>query len=253
MDLRFQTGTAGAYYNRFGIDRRFVSYVCLSEETKRELKLPHLRFRFDYQDQQRPRSMEALKRLIDRTDHGAEILSDLGSVMRDLDGIAAFVVHRALFGRGQPTEAILLACTSEQMPNPESRIGLDRELDAFGLRKVTIDWRLTAEDKHGMAIGHRMFGAELGRAGFGRLRSTVSKDDINWPENMYGDEHNIGTTRMHRDRRFGVVDENCRVHGVANLYVAGSSVFPTSGAFNPTLTIVAMALRLADHIKARVK
>lgn len=70
---------------------------------------------------------------------------------------------------------------------------------------------------------------------------------------MYGDEHNIGTTRMHRDPRFGVVNENCRVHSVANLYVAGSSIFPTSGAFNPTLTIVALSLRLADHIKERLK
>jgi choline dehydrogenase-like flavoprotein len=252
-DLRFQTGTAGAYYNRFGIDRRFVSYVCLSEETRRELKLPHLRFRFDQQPQQPPRSVEALKRLVGRTDHGSEILNDMESVMRDLDGLTTFVARKALFGRGRPAVAIQLACTSEQMPNPESRIGLDRELDAFGLRKVIIDWQLTAEDKRGMAIGYRMFGAELGRAGFGRLRSNVPNDDINWPENMYGDEHNIGTTRMHRDARFGVVDENCRVHGVANLYVAGSSVFPTSGAFNPTLTIVAMALRLADHIKEHVK
>ena len=123
----------------------------------------------------------------------------------------------------------------------------------FGLRKVTIDWRLTADDKRGMAVGHRMFGAELGRAGFGRVRSTVSQDDVSWPQDMYGDEHNIGTTRMHRDATLGVVDENCRVHSVTNLYVAGSSVFPTSGAFDPTLTIVALALRLADHIKERFR
>ena len=126
-------------------------------------------------------------------------------------------------------------------------------MDVFGLRKVTIDWELTADDKRGMSAGHRMFGAELGRAGFGRLRSNVSEDDINWPKDMYGDEHNIGTTRMHRDATLGVVDENCRVHSVTNLYVAGSSVFPTSGAFNPTLTIVALALRLADHIKERLR
>jgi choline dehydrogenase-like flavoprotein len=98
-------------------------------------------------------------------------------------------------------------------------------------------------------VGNRLFGVELGRAGFGRLRSTVSQDDVTWPTDLYGDEHNIGTTRMHREAAFGVVDEHCRVHSVANLYVAGSSVFPTSGAFNPTLTIVALALRLADHIK----
>ena len=58
---------------------------------------------------------------------------------------------------------------------------------------------------------------------------------------------------MHRDANMGVVGENCRVHGAANLYVAGSSVFPTGGTFNPTLTIVALALRLADHVKERLR
>jgi choline dehydrogenase-like flavoprotein len=59
----------------------------------------------------------------------------------------------------------------------------------------------------------------------------------------------MGTTRMDADPKRGVVDENCRVHGVENLYVAGCSVFPTGGTFNPTFTIVALALRLADHLK----
>jgi choline dehydrogenase-like flavoprotein len=80
----------------------------------------------------------------------------------------------------------------------------------------------------------------------------VTDDDISWPKDMYGDQHNMGTTRMHRDPRLGVVDEDCRLHGVANLYVAGSSTFPAGGAANPTLTIVALALRLADHLKERL-
>ena len=69
---------------------------------------------------------------------------------------------------------------------------------------------------------------------------------------MMGGKHHIGTTRMHVDPKQGVVDPDCRVHGLSNLYVAGSSVFPTSGYANPTLTIVALALRLADHLKARL-
>jgi choline dehydrogenase-like flavoprotein len=60
----------------------------------------------------------------------------------------------------------------------------------------------------------------------------------------------MGTTRMHADPRQGVVDADCRVHGVGNLFVAGSSVFPTGGSANPTLTIIALALRLADHLQA---
>ena len=97
-------------------------------------------------------------------------------------------------------------------------------------------------------------GAEVARTGFGRLRSSLEDgNDATWPEDMFGDQHHMGTTRMHRDPSLGVVNQNCRVHGVANLYVAGSSVFPTAGAANPTLTITALALRLANHLKAALK
>jgi len=68
-----------------------------------------------------------------------------------------------------------------------------------------------------------------------------------------GGKHHMGTTRMHDDPRQGVVDSDCRVQGVSNLYVAGSSVFPTGGYANPTLTIVALALRLAEHLKRRLR
>ena len=72
-----------------------------------------------------------------------------------------------------------------------------------------------------------------------------------WPSDVRGGSHHMGTTRMHDDPTQGVVDRNCKVHGIDNLYVIGSSVFPTSGAANPTLTIVALTLRLADHLKSR--
>jgi choline dehydrogenase-like flavoprotein len=62
----------------------------------------------------------------------------------------------------------------------------------------------------------------------------------------------MGTTRMHDDPKQGVVDRNCRVHGIDNLFVAGSSVFPTGGAANPTLTLLALTLRLADHLRPRL-
>jgi choline dehydrogenase-like flavoprotein len=68
-----------------------------------------------------------------------------------------------------------------------------------------------------------------------------------------GGWHHMGTTRMSDDPKRGVVDRHCRVHGMENLYVAGSSVFPTSGSANPTLTLVALTLRLADHLKERFK
>ena len=251
-DLTFQTGEQGAQYNRLGVTRRFVSYIRLSDETKRQLKLPAFRARFQY-----PRipEVDALTRLVQRT-RGADKLHDLGSVIRKFPAVATYIARRMVHGRNKPTAPVApipLNCTSEQMPNPESRIGLGEDLDALGLRKVIVDWRLTAEDRRGMAAANRLLGAELARGGFGLLQSTVPEDDSEWPQDMRGDQHHIGTTRMHRDPSMGVVDENCRVHGLANLYVAGCSVFPTGGTFNPTLTIIALALRLADHIKERLR
>jgi choline dehydrogenase-like flavoprotein len=91
---------------------------------------------------------------------------------------------------------------------------------------------------------------EIGALGIGRMRIDLDDPEY-WPPIVGGGSHHMGTTRMHNDQRRGVVDRNCKVHGIDNLYVTGGSVFPTSGAANPTLTIVALTLRLADHLKSR--
>src|SRR5262249_42620047 len=99
---------------------------------------------------------------------------------------------------------------------------------------------------------HRLYDVmrgELARRGLGRLVEDPSVDADGWPVSMSSGMHHMGTTRMHDDPRQGVVDAHCRVHDLANLYVAGSSGFPRGGVANPTLTLVALALRLADHLK----
>ena len=78
---------------------------------------------------------------------------------------------------------------------------------------------------------------------------TLDDNDTTWPLSLTGGHHHMGTTRMHVDPKRGVANENCQVHGISNLFIAGSSLFPTSGCANPTLTIVALAVRLADHMK----
>ena len=72
------------------------------------------------------------------------------------------------------------------------------------------------------------------------------------PESARGVNHQLGSTRMHESARLGVVDTDCRLHTIDNLYVIGGSVFPTAGSCNPTLTVVALTLRLADHIKEKL-
>lgn len=196
-------------------------------------------------------AVDALKRLTRGEPAGGSAWEDLAKVVSQFEGVAGFAARKLLFGDGVPVQAIDLWAASEQEPNPASRITLGSQRDPLGMREVVADWQPQPEDRIRAAETIRLLGAELGRTGFGRLRSAFGKDDA-WPAGFIGNEHHMGTTRMHRDPALGVVDENCRVHGVANLYVAGSSVFPTGGANNPTLTIVALALRLADHVKARL-
>ena len=144
----------------------------------------------------------------------------------------------------------MLGGASEQAPDPESRVTLATELDALGMQRAQLNWRLSRGDIDSLYRVLHTLGREFGAMGIARLRPFVGADE-DWPERVLGGNHHMGTTRMAREPARGVVDADCRVYGIANLYVAGSSVFPTCGAANPTLTIVALALRLAEHLRER--
>jgi choline dehydrogenase-like flavoprotein len=139
----------------------------------------------------------------------------------------------------------------EQAPNPASRVTLSRERDALGVPRATLDWRLTSLDRHSFRAFYEVLGRELGRIGVGRARMLdwVTSNDESWPSSLGGGWHHMGTTRMHDEPTHGVVYAHCRVHGVGNLSIAGASVYPTAGSANPTLTLVALSLRLADRLK----
>lgn len=138
----------------------------------------------------------------------------------------------------------------EQAPNPDSRIILGMETDALGQRKVCVDWRLTALDHHTYRSAAAMCGSELAYASQGHFRlEPWLTDHASTPPQVRGTAHHMGTTRMSDDPRTGVVDRHCKVHGIDNLHVAGSSVFPTGGWAFPTFTIVGLSLRLADKLR----
>ncbi|HVH66422.1 MAG TPA: GMC family oxidoreductase [Gemmatimonadales bacterium] len=142
----------------------------------------------------------------------------------------------------------------EQSPNPDSRVTLSAERDALGMPRVKLDWRLTELERRSFRVMYEVMARELGRSGAGRVQllDWVRQDEAPWPSNISGGWHHMGTTRMHGDPRSGVVDANCQVHGLDNLHVAGASVYPTGGAANPTLTLVALSLRLSDHLKSKL-
>lgn len=138
----------------------------------------------------------------------------------------------------------------EQAPDPENRITLSQERDCLGQQKTEIHWQLNEIDvQHAIRV-QEIWAEEFSRAGFGTLEFARKKEDLKFEKTAM--HHHMGATRMHHDPKQGVVDANCKVHGLTNLFIAGCSVFPTSGYANPTLTIIALSLRLADHIKTLI-
>ena len=120
--------------------------------------------------------------------------------------------------------------------------------DAFGEPLARLDWRVAERDRLALWRVLELLAAEAGRSGLGRLDLPGDAGRELALARLRGGRHHMGTTRMGVRPSQGVVDPDCRVHGIPNLFVAGSSVFPTAGHANPTLTIVALALRLADTI-----
>lgn len=139
----------------------------------------------------------------------------------------------------------------EQSPNERSRITLTDERDGLGMPRVHLDWDFNETDFMELDRAIAFFRRELGRTGQGRIEWPLLRKEI--IDNMSMSRHHNGSTRMHVSPNRGVVNADCRVHDVSNLYVSGSSVFPTGGIANPTLTLVALTMRLSDHLEQKLR
>lgn len=158
----------------------------------------------------------------------------------------------AKWENGSIERAFQLNTRIEQAPNPNSRVTLGPEKDELGVPRVNLHWELTALDKRSVRRIHQLIGQQFGIAGLGRVKLMEflrDENDNTFPDSTNGGWHHMGTTRMSDDPKKGVVNANCQVHGIPNLFVAGSGCYATSGAPNPTLTLVALSLRLSDHVK----
>lgn len=149
---------------------------------------------------------------------------------------------------GEHGRFYVLVTHPEQAPNPASRVLLSTERDALGMPRPILDWRLTELDLHSIEAAFEALVRAFGGSHLARLHAPFNPRAHGWPPSMTGGWHHCGTTRMHADPRQGVVNADGRVHGIGNLYITGSSVFTTNSVANPTLTIVALAFRLADHL-----
>lgn len=178
-----------------------------------------------------------------------DVVRSLPQLQRSLHVQRRLAAREARLSDAQLRQPDLLTVEvmAEQHPNPRSRVTLQDDVDRFGAPRASLDWRLTSDELEAFSRSLSRFSSSLEEAGLGHVHGILPDDGL--PAGMHGASHHMGTTRMHRDPQHGVVDGDCRVHGVSNVYVAGSSVFATGGAGNPTLTLLALTLRLADHLK----
>ncbi len=230
------------------------AYFGLTPETQREERVSNTRCyavsRHVGDDDATYTAVSHLRQAI----HGAGSIldrsrSDITNIIRQLPNVAVLAAGLKLrlpfLSRGYSLETVV-----EPTPLPDSRVTLGDERDRLGVPTVRVDWRLGELEKRTIRRTQEILGEEMARVGAGKVLVDAPNEGDPWPDLLNGCWHHMGTARMHADPRQGVVDAQCRVHGMQNLFVAGSSVFPTCGSDMPTITIVALALRLADHISS---
>lgn len=187
----------------------------------------------------------------------------LGNVARDLPAVGAYgamwVRRRWLARRRLPSFMVQPAdgplrfrFDAEQSPERDNRVTLSRDRDRFGVPRLELRFRVSSSDRDSVVRSLRLIGDEFGRLGAGSVEASPEGDLL--AELELGDgTHQMGVARMADNPRQGVVDRDCRVHDAQNLFLAGSAVFPTSGAMGPTLTIVALSVRIAEAVRAEVR
>lgn len=193
--------------------------------------------------------------------HGkvADMGTHVARVVLDPGGAA-----HGLAGKLRGEKELVCVNVIEQTPNPASRVTLSNKRDALGMQRINLDWQLGEIERRTLFRAQRLLQTQFSANGLGTLEMEVKGEDEGWTgvEKLTGSQpstrfeaghHHSGTTRMGSDPKSGVVDRDCKVFGVGNLFMAGSSVFPTLGSANPTCTISALAIRLADHLKPIIR
>ena len=193
-----------------------------------------------------------MKQRLLKKDESGNPVTDMLTMMAHPVDTACFGLARLLQPRPLITE-VKIQTIVEAEPNRDSRVTLSGQKDALGMNRVKVDWQVTELVKRTFDRTVAHIAAELKRGGVADVTLDEPLEGKPWPAQLEGTWHHMGTTRMHDSEKHGVVDRNLKIHGMSNLYVAGSSVFPTVGANFPTITIAALTLRLAGHLGRVIK
>lgn len=230
----------------------FQAVLAATEEHMRREQVPAFIFHL-YPSTGSP-GKQAIRRLFGAVRSGQAppyLSSEVGNLMTDLDGASNAVAREFLGAEEDVIDNAWIGpwLSMECVPNPDSRVVTVNDKDRFGKQRVGLDWHLTEQDRQTARHASDVITRELSRLGIGRSWTFAKREDFEIPTTVGLGKHHNGTTRMSDDPKKGVVDANGKVHGVSNLYISSCSVFPTSGYANPTLTIGAMSIRMADHLK----
>jgi choline dehydrogenase-like flavoprotein len=237
---------------------KYMPLVTLSEHLQAEKKLLkiHGATSFDNAINSGIAAVKSLyKTIAGRTYHNSNELRRLvWSALRD-PGELLNLAYRFYVQKRAGTSKlgpIFFGAQCETAPNPNSRVTLADVRDQLGMRRVRLNWQFGELERRTASEYLRTIWSEFARLGLGEFDSrylTLLDDRSKWIEMTHDSAHHMGTTRMHENPQLGVVDANCQIHGLANLYIGSSAVFPTSACSNPTLTILALCLRIADRLK----
>lgn len=245
---------AQKYFNYFYIrGTRFLPRFVFSEEFQRENLILNSSayFSFVTKDDDLSAKIKELYRKYRRGKLAAQDSKIFFSLLKNIPELLKISYQYFIKGRVYTPNAVLeLNLMTEAAPIAENRIVLSDDLDALGMPKAVISWQKDKLLQRTFMKCSEYLKAYFASLDFGFLEVNKWINEENWFDYIKDAKHHIGTTRMGNTEQEGVVDVNCKVFNVTNLYIAGSSVFPTSGHSNPTTTIIALAFRLVDYLKS---
>lgn len=244
--------------SRFDGQRFLVAFFELTEKALKDEELINLRMpvvsgtEFGMSDG--ISSFHIMKNALTRGELPEELFTHYGNLILDADMVIEAIARKQfdtkIFESAKNKLGYQIPMMVEQIPERGNRIYLSSKKDELGLNKLSVDWRVSERNQELMWKSLEIFARDMGITSLGRLRILKER-----ASRLFGDQtgfghHHMGTTRMSDTPEDGVVDKNCKVHGVDNLFVAGSSIFPTGSHVPPTLTISALSVRLAEFLKS---